>query len=62
MSPVGGILIILGLIAAGTAIWFITPVWQCPVCHSYKVAEHEIDGEQWLECENEQCRHGWRAV
>lgn len=55
------ILLVLG-IAAITVLWFITPVWQCPICHSYKVAEAQRDGVEWLECLNEECRHTWRAI
>ena len=51
------VLLLLGLIAAGTAIWFITPAWQCPVCHSYKIVEYE-DGT--VECLG--CNHTWRAI
>jgi hypothetical protein len=50
------------VVAGGIALWYVTPVWQCPVCHSYNVAESKVDGVDYLMCLNDSCRHEWRAV
>ena len=57
MSRLLWLILIVLLVGAGVVIWFITPVWACPICHSYRVKEH---GNDHLSCES--CGHSWRML
>jgi hypothetical protein len=59
VSLLGGIFVFL-VLAAGAAVGvqMLRPVFQCPVCHSYKIREDKEDG--YLVCEV--CSHSWRSV
>jgi hypothetical protein len=47
-----GVLVVIG---GAIAVYFLVPVWRCPECESYRIAE---DGDS-LSCL--ECGHEWVA-